>query len=98
MGMEPSLIPAYGSKVKDGFVFHDLRHTFATNARRAGIPRNVIMAIMGNSTGGDMNARYDKIEDSDLLEAIDRIEEVFSANVAQTVAKGAKTRERVKGS
>jgi integrase len=48
-------------------VFHDLRHCFATNARRAGISRNVIMAIMGHSTGGDMNARYDLIEDSDLF-------------------------------
>jgi integrase len=70
----------FGREVKNGFVFHDLRHTFATNARRAGIPRNVIMAIMGHSTGGDMHARYDKVEDSDLLEAIDRMEEVFSAN------------------
>jgi integrase len=78
---------AYGRKVKDGFVFHDLRHCFTTNARRAGVPRNVIMTIMGHSKGGDMHARYDRIEDSDLLAAIDLIEKVFSANVAKTVAK-----------
>ena len=73
-------------------MFHDLRHTFATNARRAGIARNVIMAIMGHSTGGDMHARYDKVEDSDLLEAIDRMEKVFSANLDQNLDHGRKTK------
>jgi hypothetical protein len=52
----------------------------------------VITAIIWHSTGGDMHARYDKIEESDLLAAIDKLEEVFSANVAQNVAKGGKAR------
>jgi len=51
-----------------------------------------LMAIMGHSIGGNMHARYDRIDDSDLLAAIDRIEEVFPANVAQNFAKGAKSK------
>jgi integrase len=83
---------AFGRGVEDGFVFHDLRHSFATNARRAGVSRNVIMAIMGHSTGGDMNARYDRIEDSDLLTAIDRIEGMFSATIHQSIDQADKKR------
>lgn len=64
----------YGRYVEDGFIFHDLRHTFTTNARRAGVHKNVAMTIMGHTDGGDMNLRYDTIEDSDLIEAIDKIE------------------------
>jgi integrase len=64
----------YGRFKKNGFIFHDFRHTFTTNARRAGVHKNVVMAIQGHSAGGDMNRRYDTIEDSDLLGAIDKIE------------------------
>jgi integrase len=84
---------AYGREVQDGFVFHDLRHCFTTNARRAGVPRNVIMTIMGHSKGGDMHARYDRIEDSDMLAAIDLIEKVFSANGDQNGDQGAKKKK-----
>jgi hypothetical protein len=31
-----------------------------------------LMAIMGHSIGGNMHARYDRIDDSDVLAAIDR--------------------------
>jgi len=75
----------YGQSKKKGFVFKDLRHCFSTYARRAGVPRNVIMAIMGHSTGGDMIARYDLIEDSDLLKAIDLIDKEFSKNLDQNL-------------
>jgi len=51
------------------------------------------MAIMGHSTGGDMHARYDKVEDSDLLEAIDQIERVVSASIDQSIDQGAKSKE-----
>jgi integrase len=64
----------YGRFVKNGFIFHDLRHTFTTNARRAGVHKNVAMAIQGHSSGNDMNMRYDTIEELDLLKAIDLIE------------------------
>ena len=40
----------YGRFEKDGFVFHDLRHTFNTYMRKAGIAESVIMDITGHST------------------------------------------------
>jgi integrase len=77
----------YGRFEDQGFVFHDLRHGFATYARKAGVPRNVIMAIMGHA-GRDMNVRYDTIDDADLLAAVDRLEaHLIPANVAKKVAK-----------
>jgi integrase len=40
----------YGRNKKDGFTFHDLRHTFKTNVCKAGVPESVIMEITGHST------------------------------------------------
>ncbi len=48
IGCEAAQIP-YGRNVENGFTFHDLRHTFQVNARRAGIDKNVRMVIMGHS-------------------------------------------------
>ena len=68
----------YGRYVRGGFTLHDLRHTFTTNARRAGIARNVAMAITGH-TSSDMNFRYDTVDESDLLKAIDQMEAYFES-------------------
>lgn len=75
---------AYGRHTPQGFIFHDLRHTFTTNARRAGLHPNVVRAIMGHTGGNDMNQRYDTVVGSDLVAAVDRLE-VFSAGVDQNV-------------
>jgi integrase len=40
----------YGRFVEGGFIFHDLRHTFNTNMRKAGVSESVIMDITGHST------------------------------------------------
>jgi integrase len=69
--------------------FHDLRHSFATYARKAGVARNVIMIIMGHIAGNDMNFRYDTIDETDLLNAVDRIEE-YLENVDHPVDQAAK--------
>jgi integrase len=74
----------YGRFKEGGFIFHDLRRTWITNARKAGVTRNVIMKITGHSDRGSMNARYDQIDASDLLKAIDQIESYFS-NVDHSV-------------
>jgi integrase len=71
----------YGRFAEGGFVFHDLRRGFITYARKAGVERNVIMAITGHSGKGDQNIRYDQIDAADLLKAVDQIEEMFSANL-----------------
>jgi len=40
----------YGRNKKDGFTFHDLRHTFKTNACKADVPELVIIEIADHST------------------------------------------------
>jgi integrase len=63
----------YRQKSKDGFVFHDLRHTFNTNMRKAGIAESVIMKITGHSTR-EMFVRYNRIDVEDLSEAVGKME------------------------
>ena len=63
----------WGRDVRGGFIFHDLRHTFVTDMRRAGVDRTVRMAITGHAIH-DMDQRYDVVEDSDKFEAIRRLE------------------------
>jgi integrase len=74
----------WGREVKDGFIFHDLRHTFVTDMRRAGVPRTVTMAITGHAIK-DMNQRYDTVDDQDKLTAIRQLESYRFANVDQSV-------------
>lgn len=63
----------YGRKEKDGFVFHDLRHTFNTNMRKAGVTESVIMDITGHSTR-EMFDRYNRIDEDDTRQAIEQME------------------------
>jgi integrase len=63
----------YGRYEKGGFVFHDLRRTFNTNMRKAGVPESVIMEITGHSTR-EMFDRYNTIDDQDKREAIQKFE------------------------
>lgn len=53
--------------------FHDLRHTFVTNVRRAGINYFRIMAITGHKTMSVFkryNTRYSTIDETDLRQAM----------------------------
>jgi integrase len=63
----------YGRFVKGGFIFHDLRHTFNTNMRKAGIAEGVIMKITGHSTR-EMFDRYDTIDEDDTKKAVKQFE------------------------
>ncbi len=74
----------WGSRVKGGFIFHDLRHTFVTDARKAGVSKSVRMSITGHSSR-DMDSRYDRIDDQDKIQAI-KILETFRKNVSKTVS------------
>lgn len=47
-----------------GYVFHDLRHSFVTQMRKAGVPESVIMSITGHVTRS-MFDRYNKVDTSD---------------------------------
>jgi len=77
---------SYGRKVQDGFTFHDLRHTAKTLMRKAGVDKNVRGVIFGHSVSGDMDFRYDHVDEADLLDAIDRTE-AFLESVSQNVSQ-----------
>ncbi len=64
----------WGRDVKDGFIFHDLRHTFVTGMRKAGVSKSVRMSITGHAAR-DMDDRYNRVDDSDKLLAVRRLEE-----------------------
>ena len=76
----------YGRFIKDGFVFHDLRHTFNTYMRKAGVPESVIMTVTGHSTR-EMFDRYNTVDAEDARRAIHQFREYLSANVSKTVSK-----------
>jgi len=63
----------WGREVKDGFTFHDMRHTFVTDMRKAGVSKSVRMSITGHAPK-DMDDRYNKVDDIDKLKAISQLE------------------------
>lgn len=62
----------YGRHVAGGFVFHDLRHTFVTNMRRAGVHDTVIMQITGHADLA-MFRRYNLVDAQDADRAGDKL-------------------------
>lgn len=84
----------YGRFVKGGFIFHDLRHTFNTNMRKAGVPESVIMEITGHSTR-EMFDRYNTVDEDDARKAIDQLE-VFFASGPQSGPQKSKENKREK--
>ena len=73
----------YGRNTKDGFTFHDLRHSFNTNMRKAGVAESVIMSLTGHSTR-EMFDRYNTVDMEDTRKAVDQLE-VFFQSVDQNV-------------
>ena len=63
----------YGRNVENGFTLHDLRHTFNTNMRKAGVAESVIMEITGHSTR-EMFDRYNTVDEDDTRDAIETME------------------------
>ncbi len=66
---------SYGRKKDNGFTFHDLRHTFTTNMRKAGVAESVIMKITGHSTR-EMFDRYNAVDSEDTKLAVDRLDDL----------------------
>jgi integrase len=58
------------------FRFHDLRHTFNTNMRKAGVDQSVIMKITGHKTPS-MFQRYNTVDLADAKEAYQKLEELL---------------------
>jgi integrase len=54
--------------------FHDLRHTWRTNARRSGMDFQIAESVMGHwFKAKSVNDRYGRISDQELIQAIDRM-------------------------
>ncbi len=54
--------------------FHDLRHTWRTNARRSGMSDQIAESIMGHwFKGKSVNDRYGYVSDEELVQAVDRM-------------------------
>jgi integrase len=68
---------AYGRFKDRGFVFHDLRHSFVTMMRKAGVQQSVRMSITGHSTV-EMDSRYDSVDTDDKIGAVAKHEELVS--------------------
>jgi integrase len=58
--------------VKGGLTFHDLRHTFATDMRKSGVPEKLIMKITGHSTR-EMFDRYNTITSDEKDQASEQL-------------------------
>ncbi len=54
--------------------FHDLRHTWRTNARRSGVDPQIAESILGHYfKGKTVNERYGRISNRELIEAVDKM-------------------------
>jgi integrase len=67
------------------FRFHDLRHTYVSNARKAGVDRTVIMKLTGHKTLS-MFTRYNTVDEADAREAMRRLESYFGEAEEPTAA------------
>jgi integrase len=76
-----------------GAVFHDLRHTFVTNMRRAGVDYFRIMAITGHRTM-EVFKRYHTIDQDDLRQAVSQLDtymDTTPTSPAEAIGKSLKS-------
>lgn len=80
----------YGRFKDGGFVYHDLRRTFVTDMRRAGVQESVIMEITGHSRG-EVFDRYNQVSLDDTRQAVERLDDYRGQilKVDQTVDQAA---------
>lgn len=75
------------------FRLHDLRHTFTTNARKAGVDRTVIMKLTGHKTLS-MFTRYNSVDEADARQALQLMEGYFRNGDPGTTANQLQTQKR----
>lgn len=68
--------------------FHDLRHTFNTRLMEAGVMQEIRKALMGHSSGEDVNSTYTHIELPAKREAIRKLEVWVKAQQPNEPQKG----------
>jgi len=74
--------------------FHDLRHTWKTNARRSGMDPEIREAIMGHATRQrSVSERYGHISDQELIQAVDSL--TFDHGDTQILVVGGRNAKRV---
>ncbi len=72
--------------IKD-FRFHDLRHTWTTNARKASVDRTVIMKLTGHKTLS-MFTRCNSVDEDDAKQALKMMDTYLAeAKLRETTAK-----------
>jgi len=70
--------------IKD-FRLHDLRHTFTTNARKAGVDRTVIMKLTGHKTLS-MFTRYNTVDQADAKDAMEKLDSHYAKEETPSAA------------
>jgi integrase len=68
----------------EDFRFHDLRHTFNTMMRKAGVPKSVIMKLTGHKTSA-MFDRYNTIDEDDAKDALKKLNEFLQKQEEEEV-------------
>ena len=61
----------------ENFHPHDLRHTFNTNMRKAGVDQTVIMKLTGHKTLA-MFTRYNTVDQADAVDAMKKLDSFLS--------------------
>jgi len=70
--------------IKD-FRFHDLRHIFVSNARKAGVDQTVIMKLTGHKPIS-MFTRYNTADQADAKDAMEKLDSLFNREVQPSAA------------
>ena len=80
-----SFLSACKSAGVENFRFHDLRHTFNTNMRKAGVDRSVIMKITGHKTIA-MFERYNTVDGNDARDALRKLDDFLAIPAPEIVS------------
>jgi integrase len=74
----------------NGVWFHDLRHTFNTNMRKAGVDETVIMKLTGHKTFSMFN-RYNTVDQKDAVDAINRLDSFLTQRKSEKSSDNVQT-------
>ena len=83
-GIRRTFINACKQAGIDNFRFHDLRHTFNTNMRKAGADPSVIMKLTGHKTTA-MFHRYNTVDTKDAQEAYRKLADFLHRQLHQAI-------------
>jgi integrase len=73
VGIRTAFLKACRRRGIENFRFHDLRHTFNANMRKAGVDQSVIMKLTGHKSAA-MFHRYNTVDTADAREAYQKFD------------------------